>query len=416
MINKQLKLSLILLCTFALLALLAPTVQAAESILPDCVTEGYCTLCDVMELVINFGKFLLGIVGSLALLMFVYGGFTWLTSGGESGKIDAGKKILINSVIGIAITFFAYIIVVFVVNALTASSGWKWDAKLTCTPLAPLEPPKVEDRGGPGGGETQGKKLGETCAKTNECETTLYCDKATTKCATKIATTQRPVGTPIDYIPPGSVKCLGMEIEDNDNLACTSGKCCTTSVGGLLCGPKDYCTVSTDAGGGENCSASKPCQEGLYCYKVNAGDTSGTCQRKKDKNTPCYSYNIIGGDVDDICLSGNCDRSVCIAKEGEALLNDICTWTSDCKNHCGATSNAAELQTCLFCWEYAYGTSSDGRGRCITALDKDQPCEDSVLLYCLGGSGCNNGPAPCKLGLVCDPEISFKTSTCIVGE
>jgi hypothetical protein len=147
MSTKTLKFLRIALVSIAFLFFLTTTVHAATSILPTCVSEGYCTLCDILQLAINFGKFLLGIVGSLALLMFVYGGLMWLTSGGEASRIEAGKKILINSVVGVAITFFAWVVVAFVVSSLTTgNSSFKWDVELTCAKLPPLEQISLEDR------------------------------------------------------------------------------------------------------------------------------------------------------------------------------------------------------------------------------------------------------------------------------
>ncbi|HKK54415.1 MAG TPA: pilin [Patescibacteria group bacterium] len=57
----------------------------------------------------------LGVVGSLALLMFVYGGITWMTSSGSPEKVKKGKDIIIWSVIGLAIIFFSYALVNFVI-------------------------------------------------------------------------------------------------------------------------------------------------------------------------------------------------------------------------------------------------------------------------------------------------------------
>lgn len=51
-----------------------------------------------------------GVVGSLALLMFVYGGFLMLTSRGEAEKIEKGKKIFTYSTLGLIIIFGAYAI------------------------------------------------------------------------------------------------------------------------------------------------------------------------------------------------------------------------------------------------------------------------------------------------------------------
>lgn len=62
----------------------------------------------------------LGISGSLALLMFVWGGFLWLTSSGEPGRIKKGQDTLLWSTIGIAVIFGAYAVVNFLI---TSASG-----------------------------------------------------------------------------------------------------------------------------------------------------------------------------------------------------------------------------------------------------------------------------------------------------
>lgn len=51
---------------------------------------------------------ILGIVGSLALLMFVYGGLTWMTSSGSQEKVKKGRDIIVWSAIGLAIIFASY--------------------------------------------------------------------------------------------------------------------------------------------------------------------------------------------------------------------------------------------------------------------------------------------------------------------
>ena len=65
---------------------------------------------------VNVATFILGIVGALTLLMFVYGGFTWILSGGSSDKVKKGKDIIIGSVIGLLIVFSSYMIIQYVVN------------------------------------------------------------------------------------------------------------------------------------------------------------------------------------------------------------------------------------------------------------------------------------------------------------
>ncbi len=56
-----------------------------------------------------------GVVGSLALIMFIYGGLIWMTSAGSQDKIKKGKDIIVWSVIGLAVIFSAYALVRFVI-------------------------------------------------------------------------------------------------------------------------------------------------------------------------------------------------------------------------------------------------------------------------------------------------------------
>ncbi|MFA6194511.1 MAG: pilin [Patescibacteria group bacterium] len=51
---------------------------------------------------------ILGVVGSLALLMFVYGGLTWMTSSGSADKVKKGRDTLLWAAIGLVVIFSAY--------------------------------------------------------------------------------------------------------------------------------------------------------------------------------------------------------------------------------------------------------------------------------------------------------------------
>ncbi|MEA3464141.1 MAG: pilin [Patescibacteria group bacterium] len=58
----------------------------------------------------------LGIVGSIALAMFIYGGFVWMTAAGSSEKVQKGKDVLIWAALGLVIIFSAYALVKFVIQ------------------------------------------------------------------------------------------------------------------------------------------------------------------------------------------------------------------------------------------------------------------------------------------------------------
>ena len=73
----------------------------------------------VNELIGRVINSVMGIVGSLALLMFVYGGLTWMTSSGSQDKVKKGKDILLWSAVGLVVIFGAYALTKFIINLAT---------------------------------------------------------------------------------------------------------------------------------------------------------------------------------------------------------------------------------------------------------------------------------------------------------
>lgn len=69
------------------------------------------------ELIGKIINAILGIVGSLALVMFVYGGFMWMLSAGNKERVQRGKDILIWATVGLVVIFSAYALVRFVFQA-----------------------------------------------------------------------------------------------------------------------------------------------------------------------------------------------------------------------------------------------------------------------------------------------------------
>lgn len=53
----------------------------------------------------------IGVVGAIALLMFIYGGIMWMASGGSEERISTAKNILKNATIGLLLIFFSYTII-----------------------------------------------------------------------------------------------------------------------------------------------------------------------------------------------------------------------------------------------------------------------------------------------------------------
>lgn len=78
-------------------------------LVPECARQGTSvpSLNCALQAFANVANIILGLTGSAALLMFVYGGFLMLTSGGASEQIQKGKDALRNAVIGIVIILTA---------------------------------------------------------------------------------------------------------------------------------------------------------------------------------------------------------------------------------------------------------------------------------------------------------------------
>ncbi len=65
----------------------------------------------------------LGFLGTVALLLVLYSGFTWMTAAGDETKIERAKKILSGAVIGLAIIMSSFAIVSYVLNSLLAATS-----------------------------------------------------------------------------------------------------------------------------------------------------------------------------------------------------------------------------------------------------------------------------------------------------
>jgi len=93
-----------------------PATSATVS-LANPLGEGKTNIPMLLGTIINS---VLGIVGSLALVMFIYGGITWMLSAGNQEQVTKGKNILIWAAAGIVIIFISYALVKFVLTTITA--------------------------------------------------------------------------------------------------------------------------------------------------------------------------------------------------------------------------------------------------------------------------------------------------------
>jgi hypothetical protein len=154
-------------------ALLLPIVSLAQgSLLTDpiiadaaCTKGGTCTLNTFIALGVNVANFILGIVGALTLIMFIYGGFLWILSGGSSESVKKGKDVIVGSVVGLLIVFSSYMIINYITNDVLKAK--QENGTNAFTGSAPADNPKTTQTGVQIQTSAECASLSGTCVKSS---------------------------------------------------------------------------------------------------------------------------------------------------------------------------------------------------------------------------------------------------------
>lgn len=114
-------------------ALVAPNMSMAQGdtfgiqVVGDNLPLGDRPLIETITGVIRIGLSLLGII---AVVIILAGGFKWMTAGGNEDKVGEARKMIISGVIGLAIIMSAFAIANFVVGSLADQTGADQDQAL----------------------------------------------------------------------------------------------------------------------------------------------------------------------------------------------------------------------------------------------------------------------------------------------
>jgi len=73
---------------------------------------------DPREVVALIIRVFMGFLGTIAVVIILFGGFKWMTAGGNEEKVGEAKKLLASGVIGLIIILMAYAIATFVLTRL----------------------------------------------------------------------------------------------------------------------------------------------------------------------------------------------------------------------------------------------------------------------------------------------------------
>lgn len=81
------------------------------TVVPQNCWDTECDLADLVSLVNNVGYWAMVFVSSAATVLFVYAGFLYLTSQGDTGQVKRATDIFKNVVIGFVIILVSYLLV-----------------------------------------------------------------------------------------------------------------------------------------------------------------------------------------------------------------------------------------------------------------------------------------------------------------
>ena len=67
---------------------------------------------NILQITLQSGlTFVFAIAGVVAMFFIIWGGISWITSGGEKEKIEEARKKIVYALIGLVIIFMSYLIV-----------------------------------------------------------------------------------------------------------------------------------------------------------------------------------------------------------------------------------------------------------------------------------------------------------------
>jgi len=98
------------------------TVKQGQSVnnLTECNVEGENNLRPTIQGILNV---VISVLGLIAVIMIIMGGFTYITSAGDTAKLTKARNTIMYGVIGLVIAVLAFAIVNFVLDGVFKNGG-----------------------------------------------------------------------------------------------------------------------------------------------------------------------------------------------------------------------------------------------------------------------------------------------------
>jgi len=122
-VKKGFKMKKYITPTLIIVMLLLPAVSVGalnfgNAMLTNFGTEAGYGEAGMEEIIGTIIQIVLSLLGLVAVVLIIAGGFQWMTSGGNEEKIKSAKKLMGSALVGLIIVILAYSIATFIISRL----------------------------------------------------------------------------------------------------------------------------------------------------------------------------------------------------------------------------------------------------------------------------------------------------------
>ena len=103
-------------------ALPVEAISLMDGVSPGCKESGNCTVCDIMRVIYNVGRFIFMSMAGVALILLLWAAIGLIFNWGNAEMIAQNKKIIFHTFLAILIILAAYILVNMLLTVLSGGT------------------------------------------------------------------------------------------------------------------------------------------------------------------------------------------------------------------------------------------------------------------------------------------------------
>jgi hypothetical protein len=120
---------ILFLSSFLLSVSEAQAISLMDGVRSECTGSGNCSVCDILRVVYNVGRFVFMSMAGVALILFLGAAIGLVFNWGSATLIAANKKLIFHTFLAVIIILVAYTVVnllIFVLTGNQAGSDFNW--------------------------------------------------------------------------------------------------------------------------------------------------------------------------------------------------------------------------------------------------------------------------------------------------